>query len=113
MCHRKNDKFANAIRVSSSREPCYRCSPVVSHNVGSVDTERVDNADHIRDRILQGIRGHSLRAVGAPEATQVRSDDAEALRDEEGNLVAPKKSPATHVAIEPAYRCKTVVAADY
>ena len=49
--------------------------PVVSHNVGRVDTERVENADHIRDRILQGIRGHSLRAIGAPEATQVRSDD--------------------------------------
>ena len=90
MWHRKNDKPANAIRVGSSRQPCHRGSPVVSNNVGCVDTQRVENADQIGDRVLQGICGHSFRAIGAPEATLARCDGAEAIRDKEWNLVAPK-----------------------
>ena len=90
MWHRKNDKPANAIRVSSSREPCHRGSPVVRNNVHCVDTERVENADRVGDCVLQGIRGHSFRAIGASETTLVRHYGAETVRDEEWNLVAPK-----------------------
>src|ERR1700733_1674445 len=90
MWHRKNDKPANAIRVDSSRQPCHSGSPVVSNNVRRVDTKRVENAKYIRDRVLQGIRGYSFRAIGAPEATLIRRDGAEAIREKEWNLVAPK-----------------------
>jgi hypothetical protein len=36
------------------------------------------------------MRGHSFRAIGAPEATLIRRNGAEAIRDKEWNLVAPK-----------------------
>src|SRR6476646_10896713 len=90
MWHRKNDKPANAIGAAGSREPCHTGSPVMSNDVRGVDTSRVENADCIGDRVQQGIRGHSFRTIGAPEATQVRREGAEPVRDEEWNLVAPK-----------------------
>src|SRR6266481_4200971 len=62
----------------------------MSNNVRCVDTQRVENADQIGDRVLQGICGHSFRAIGAPEATLVRCDGAEAIRNKKWNLVAPK-----------------------
>src|SRR6266446_3653805 len=88
--HGKNDELVNAIRMSRSGEPCHGGSPVVANDARCVDTERVKNADYIADRVLQGIRGYSFRAIGAPEATQVRRHCVEAIRDEEWDLVTPK-----------------------
>jgi hypothetical protein len=71
------------------RQPRNGGSPVVANDVCCVDVERVKNADDIADRVLQGIRSYSLAFRGS-EATQVRRDCAEAVRDEEWDLVAPK-----------------------
>ena len=90
MWHRKNDQLANPIRVVGSREPCHSGSPVVSDNVRHVDTERVENAEQIGNRVLPRICRQSFRTIGAPEPTQVRRDDAEAVRDKKWNLVAPQ-----------------------
>jgi hypothetical protein len=62
----------------------------VAHDIRGVDTKRVENADYITDRVLNGIRSHSLRASGTPQATQVRRDYAEAVLDQKRDLVAPK-----------------------
>jgi hypothetical protein len=88
--HRKNHKPVNAIRVRRSRQLCHRGSPVVTNDVRGFDSGRVENAGHIDDHILKRIRGHSFRPIGAPEATLVRCDGAEVVRDVEWNLVAPR-----------------------
>jgi hypothetical protein len=49
---------------------------------GFPDTGRVKDANYIADCVLQGICGHSFRAIGASKATQIRRDCAEAVRDE-------------------------------
>ena len=62
----------------------------MGNDIGCVDSECVENAKRISDRVLQGVCGHFLRAIGAPESTLVRCDGAEAVPDKEWNLVAPK-----------------------
>ena len=90
MWHRENDKLVNAMWMGRCREPRHGGSPVVANDVRCVDTERVKNADHIANRVLQGIRAYSFGAIGASEATQVRRDRVEAVIDEEWDLVAPE-----------------------
>jgi len=55
---------------------------VVANDVRRLDTGRVKDANYIADCVLQGICGHSFRAIGASQATQIRRDCAEAVRDE-------------------------------
>jgi hypothetical protein len=62
----------------------------VANDVRGFDVKRIKNADHITDYVMQGIRGYSFGAIGAPEATQVRCDYAEAVLDEKLDLIAPK-----------------------
>ena len=86
----ENHEFLNAIRMRHSREPSHGGSPVVANDVRCVDTERIKNTDRVAHRILQRIRADSFWAIGAPEAPQVRRDCAEAVIDQERDLVAPK-----------------------
>jgi hypothetical protein len=62
----------------------------VADDVCSLDPVRVKNADHVADRVLDGIRSYSFRAIGAAEATHVRRDYAKTVCHEERDLVAPK-----------------------
>jgi hypothetical protein len=62
----------------------------MGNDIGCVDSECVENAKRVSDRVLQGVCGHSFRAIGAPESTLVGRDGAEAVRDKEWNLAAPK-----------------------
>jgi len=55
-----------------------------------IDAERIGKREHVGDQRIGGIVGDILRPVGFAEATQVRRDGAEPVRDEEWNLVAPK-----------------------
>jgi hypothetical protein len=54
----------------------------VANDVRRLDTGRVKDANYIADCVLQGICGHSFWAIGASQATQIRRDCAEAVRDE-------------------------------
>jgi hypothetical protein len=96
MWHREHDKLVNAMWMGRRREPRRGGSPVVANDVRCVDTERVENADHIAGSVLQGIRAYSFGAIGASESTQVRRDRMEAVIDEEWDLVAPEICRSGH-----------------
>jgi hypothetical protein len=87
---RQDDEPLHPLRDIRGERPGETGAPVVSDDVGSFDAESVEDGDHVghasRDRVVLD----RLRLVRLAEATQVRCDDALAVRDECRDLVTPQ-----------------------
>ena len=84
------DEVVDTVGGKSGDHPRQRGAPVVTDDVGPLDPELVEHAEHVAGEERQRVRLDLGRTVGLAEAAQVGHDAAVPGGGERGDLVAPQ-----------------------
>ena len=92
MADGQHDEPVHAVGRRSRERPGDARAPVVADDVGRVEPERVEEAEHVLDAPAHPVRVDAVGPVGVAEPAQVRRDDRE-VSFQILDLVAPQVRP--------------------